>query len=59
MCKKKNHLGDFPVLQPLPAIHFANEKTSSSHPDLQTCLNNTFQLLADTLMSKFEDLTKK
>ena len=28
-------------------------------PDLQTCLNNSFQLFADTMMSKFENLTSK
>ena len=55
---------DLPVLQPLPPIHFVNEKACSSQkqqeqPDLQTCLNNSFQLFADTLMSKFENLTNK
>ena len=55
---------DLPVLQSLPPIHFVNEKACSSQkqqeqPDLQTCLNNSFQLFADTLMSKFENLTNK
>ena len=55
---------DLPVLQPLPPIHFVNEKACSSQkqqeqPDLQTCLNNSFQLSADTLMSRFENLINK
>ena len=61
--ENKTHSDDLPVLQPLPPTHFVNEKTCSSQkqeeqPDLQTCLNNSFQLFADTLMSKFENLTK-
>ena len=56
--------GDLPVLQTLPPTHFVNEKVCSSQkqqkqPDLQTCLNNSFQLFADTLMSKFDNLTNK
>ena len=62
--ENETHSGDLPVLQPLPAIHFVNEKACSSQkqqeqPDLQTCLNNSFQLFADTLMSKFENLANK
>ena len=60
----ETHSGELPVLQPLPPTHFVNEKTCSSQkqqeqPDLQVCLNNSFQLFADTLMSKFENLTNK
>ena len=62
--ENKTLSGDLPVLQPHPPTHFVNEKTCSSQkqqeqPDLQTCLNNSFQLFADTLMSKLEDLTNK
>ena len=62
--EKDNHSRNVPVLQPLPPTHFVNEKACSSQkqqqqPDLQTCLNYSFQLLADTLMSKLEDLTSK
>ena len=62
--ENETHSGDLPVLQPLPPIHFVNEKACSSQkqqeqPDLQTCLNNSFQLFADTLMSKFENLINK
>ena len=62
--ENKTLSGDLPVLQPHPPTHFVNEKTCSSQkqqeqPDLQTCLNNSFQLFADTLMSKFENLTNK
>ena len=62
--ENKTHSGDLPVLQPLPPTHFVNEKACSiqkqqEQPDLQTCLNNSFQLFADTLMSKFENLTSK
>ena len=35
-----------------------SQKQQEQH-DLQTCLNNSFQLFADTLMSKFENLTSK
>ena len=47
---------------PFPPTHFVNEKTCSSQkqqeqPNLQACLNNSFQLFADTLLSKFENLT--
>ena len=60
--ENETHSGDSPVLQPLLPSHFINEKACSSQkqqeqPDLQTCLNNSFQLFADTLMSKFENLT--
>ena len=58
------HSGKLPVLQPLPPTHFVNEKACSGkkqqeQPDLQPCLNNTFQVFADTHMSKFENLTSK
>ena len=41
-----------------------NEKACYSQkqqeqPDLQTCLNNSFQLFADRLMTKFKNLTNK
>ena len=60
--ENETHSGDSPVLQPLPPSHFINEKACSSQKqqeqsDLQTCLNNSFQLFVDTLMSKFENLT--
>ena len=62
--ENETHSGDLPVLQPLPPTQFDNEKTCSSQkqqqqPDLQTCRNNSFQIFADTLMSKFDDLTSK
>ena len=62
--ESETHSGDLPVLQPLPPTHFVNEKAWHSskqqeQPDIQTCLNNSFQLFADTLMSKFENLTNK
>ena len=62
--ENKTHSGNLPVLQSLPPAHFVNEKACSSQnqqqqPDLQTCLNNSFQLFADILMSKFENLTSK
>ena len=62
--ENETHSGDLPVLQPLPPTHFVNEKACPSQkqqkqPELQTCLNNSFQLLADTIMSKFENLTSK
>ena len=62
--ENKTHSGELPILQPLPPTHFVNEKACPSQkqqeqPDLQTCLNNSFQLFADTLMSKFENLTSK
>ena len=58
------HSGILPVLQPLPATHFVNEKACSSQKqqeqtDLQSCLNYSFQPFANTLMSKFENLTNK
>ena len=61
---RETHSGDLPVLQPLPPTHFVNEKACPSpkqleQPDIQTCLNNSFQLFADTRMSKFENLTNK
>ena len=62
--ENKSYSGDLLVLQPLSPTQFVNEKACFSQkqqeqPDLQTCLNNSFQLFADTLMSKFEDLTNK
>ena len=62
--ENKTHSGELPILQPLPPTHFVNEKACPSQkqqeqPDLQTCLNNSFQLFADTMMSKFENLTSK
>ena len=62
--ENETHSSNVPVLQPLPPTLFVNEKVCSSQkqqqqPGLQTCLNNSFQLLADTFMSKFEDLTSK
>ena len=63
--ENETHSGYLPVLQSFPPTHFVNEKACSSvlkqqeQPDLQTCLNNSFQLFADTLMSKFENLTDK
>ena len=62
--ENKTHSGGLPILQPLLRIYFANEKASSSqkqqqHPDLQTYLIKSFQLFADTLKSRFEDLTNK
>ena len=62
--ENETYSGDLLVLQPLPPTQFVNEKACSSQkqqeqPDLQTCLNNSFQLFADTLMSKFENLTNK
>ena len=62
--ENETHSDDLTVLQPLPTTHFVNEKACSSQKqqkqlDLQTCLNNTFQHLVDTLMSKFENLTSK
>ena len=55
---------DLPVLQQIPLTQFVNEKVCSSQKqeeqhDLQTCLNNSFQLFTATLMSKFENLTNK
>ena len=62
--KNETHSCNLPVLQPLPLTHFVNEKACSSQkqqerPDLQTCVSNSFQLFADTLMSKFKNLTNK
>ena len=62
--ENETHSDDLTVLQPLPTTYFVNEKACSSQKqqkqlDLQTCLNNTFQHLVDTLMSKFENLTSK
>ena len=39
--------------------HTLSMKKQEEEPDLQTCLNNSFQLFADTPMSKFENLTSK
>ena len=60
--ENETHSGDLLVLQPLPPTYFVNEKACSrqkqqEQPDLETCLNNSFQLFAVTLMSKFENLT--
>ena len=60
--ENETHKVDLTVLQPLPPTLFFNEKACSSQkqqqqPDLQTCLNNSFQLFADTVMSKFGGLT--
>ena len=62
--ENETHSGDLRVLQPLPPTHFGDEKACSSQKqqeqsDLQTCLNNSFQLFVDTLMSKFENLTNQ
>ena len=62
--ENETHLGELPILQPLSSTHYVNEKACPSQkqqeqPDLQTCLNNSFQLFADTLMSKFENRTGK
>ena len=58
------HSDNLPVLQLLSPTHFVNEKVCSSQkqqeqPRLQTCLNNSFQLFADMLLSKYENLTSK
>ena len=47
--ENETHSDDLPVLQPLPPTHVVNEKACSSQkqqeqPDLQRCLNNSFQL---------------
>ena len=52
--QNENHLGNLPVLQPLPPRHSTNKKACSSQkqqqqPDLQTSLNNSFQLFAHKL----------
>ena len=39
--------------------HTLSMKKQEEELDLQTCLNNSFQLFADTLMSKFENVTSK
>ena len=62
--KNETHLGNLSVLQPLPPIHFVNEKACSSQkqeeqPNLQTCLNYSFQLFEDKFMSKFQNVTSK
>ena len=62
--KNETHSCNLSVLQPLPLTHFVNEKACSSQkqqerPDLQTCVSNSFQLFADTLMSKFKNLSNK
>ena len=53
--ENETHSGDLPVLQPLPLTYFVKEKACSSqkqqeHPDLQTCLNKSLELFADTLL---------
>ena len=46
--ENETHLGNLPVLQPLPPTHFFNGKAYSSQKkqqqqhNLQTCLNNSF-----------------
>ena len=62
--ENETHSDDLPVLQALPPTHFVNKKACSSQkqqgkPDLQTFLNNSFQLFADLLTSKFENLTNE
>ena len=65
--ENETHSSDLPVLQPLFSTHFVSELYSKAHssqkeqeqPHLQICLNNGFQIFADTLMSKFENLTNK
>ena len=52
--QNENHLGNLPVLQPLPPRHSTNKKACSSQkqqqqPDLQTSLKNSFQLFAHKL----------
>ena len=49
LAKNTNPSGNLPVLQPLPPADSVSEKACSSEkqqqqPDLQTCLNNSFQL---------------
>ena len=53
--ENETHSGDLPVLQPLPLTYFVNQKACSGqkqqeHPDLQTWLNKSFELFADTLL---------
>ena len=48
LAKNTNLSGNLPVLQPLPPAGSVSEKACSSEkqqqqPDLQTCLNNSFQ----------------
>ena len=62
--ENETHSCNLPVLQPLPLTDFVNEKACSSQkqqeqPDLQTCVSNSFQLFANTLMSMFKNLTNK
>ena len=62
--ENETHSSGLPVLQPRPPTHFAYKKACSSQKqqeqsDLQTCINNSFQLFADILKSQFENLTSK
>ena len=62
--ENETHSGHLPLLQPLPPTHFVNKKSCSSQKqrqqrDLKTYLNDNSQLFPDTLLSKFEDLTRK
>ena len=62
--ENETHSYNLLVLQPLLPTHFVNEIACSSqkqqqYHDLETCLNNSFHLFADTLMPKFENLTSK
>ena len=62
--ENETHSSDLLVLQPLTPTHFLKEKAfirqkQQEQPDLQRCLNHSFQLFADTLMSNFENLTSK
>ena len=63
-CRKWNLFRQFASITTTSSHMFSNEKACSNQkqkqqPDLQTCLNNSFQLFAVTLMSKFEDLICK
>ena len=63
--ENKTHSGKLPILQPLPpTYYYVHEKAYPSQkqqeqPDLETSLNNSFQLFVNKLMSKFENLTSK
>ena len=54
--------GNLRLLQPLSLTHILSMEKHAlvkSSYDIQTYLNNSSQLFADTLLSKFEDLTSK
>ena len=62
--ESESHLGDLPVLLPLSSTQFFNEKACCSQKqqkqaDLKTCVNKSFQLFGDILMSKLENITSK